>query len=248
MKKNLLLDYEKFHKGSKIQSKIIKRKNFTYGKLIQLLEKYLNKEDMILDIGCGIGTIDFYLADKCKHLLGIDVSKGAIKVCRENSRVLGLEKKLEFKQSNFPVQNLLGQFNLIICSEVLEHLENDRQAVKTVFKLLSSGGVVIFSVPSQNAPLYRIGFLNKFEKKVGHLRRYLSEDLKEIINKEGFTIKEFVKTEGLLRNFLFVNPLGWIVIKVLNNVGSMSDIVTFFDNLSINFFGESNIFIVVQKP
>lgn len=226
---------------------IMKRKNFTYRKLIYLSEKYLSKEDRVLDIGCGVGTIDFYLADKCINLLGVDVSERAIKLCRENSRVLGLETKLEFKQLNFPKHNFFEQFNLIICSEVLEHIKNDRRAIKTVYKLLCSGGIAIFSVPSQNAPLYRIGILNKFEKNVGHLRRYLPEDITSNIIKEGFMIKEFVKTEGLFRNFLFVNPLGNIVVKVLNNVRVMSDIVTFFDDLSIYVFGESNIFIVAQK-
>jgi len=38
-----------------------------------------------------------------------------------------------------------------------------------------------------------------------------------------------------------------MIVRVLNRVGFLSDIVTFFDNLSIPLFGESNIIIVARK-
>lgn len=248
MKKNLPLLYENLHKKTKSQKKIIEKKNFTYRNLIKILEKYIDNEDKILDIGCGAGTVDFYLANQGHKVLGIDISEKAVKACRKSARALGLKDRASFKKLNFPERKPQGKFDLIICSEVLEHLESDKKAVEVIFGLLRPGGIVIFSTPSKNAPLYKLGLAKKFDEKVGHLRRYFLKELKTLVRKTGFVVLETIKTEGILRNFLFLNPIAGKLVRVLNKIGFLSDITTFVDRLTISLFGESNIFIVAQKP
>jgi len=248
MKKNLLLLYENFHKKTKSQKRIIGKKNFTYRNLIEVLGKYIDDEKEILDIGCGAGTVDFYLAKVGHKILGIDISGKAVEACRESSQALGLEYRLNFEKLNFPKEKPSGKFDLVICSEVLEHLKNDQKAVKVIFGLLRPGGVAIISTPSKNAPLYRIGFAKEFDKEVGHLRRYSLKELKILVGKTGFVVLETIKTEGILRNFLFLNPIADKLVRVLNKIGALSDIITFMDRLTIPVFGESDIFITAQKP
>ncbi len=61
----------------------------------------------------------------------------------------------------------------------------------------------------------------------------------------GFQIRETYKTEGIIKNSLFLfQPLG-ILIKFIR--GPITKIVTFFDNPTIPFLGESDIFILAQK-
>lgn len=247
MKKKSLSLYERFHNRMKLQKKVIGVKNFTYRDLIQVLEKYVKNEDKILDIGCGAGTIDFFLANKGLKVTGIDISVKAVEMCKKNSHELGFDSKLKFEKINFPIHSIVEKFNLIICSEVLEHLKDDKVALKEIYKLLFTGGITIFSVPSKNAPLYKLGLANIFDNKVGHLRRYTQLELKDLINDAGFDILEIIKTEGMLRNVLFLNSILGKTIKILNEIEFLSDIITYFDNLIIPLFGESNIFILAKK-
>ena len=239
--------YEEFHKNSHLQKRIISERNFTYTSLLPLINKYLYERENILDIGCGVGTIDFFIASKRKKVTDIDISSNTIAQCVSNANLLNLSTYVDFFCGDFLSLEINNEFDMIICFEVLEHIKEDNLVIKKIYELLARNGVLILSVPSKNAPLYKIGLATEFDKKVGHLRRYSFEDLESLITGEGFFAKEVIKTEGLLRNLLFLNKTAGMIVRVLNRVGFLSDIVTFFDNLSIPLFGESNIIIVARK-
>ena len=129
---------------------------------------------------------------------------------------------------------------------MLEHLKQDKLAVEKIIDLLIKGGVVIASSPSKRAPLYKIGVLNKFDLKVGHVRRYTEASFKKLFERAGFKVLEVNKTEGVFRNFLFVSSVGGILLRVLNK-WPVSEVVTFLDNMTVPFFGESNIYLVAEK-
>jgi 2-polyprenyl-3-methyl-5-hydroxy-6-metoxy-1,4-benzoquinol methylase len=140
---------------------------------------------------------------------------------------------------------ITGRFDLIILSEVIEHLQNDDLALKRIHKMLNKKGVVIITTPSKHAPLYRLGYAKGFDKSVGHLRRYTIESLSKQCREAGLTVVETRKIEGILRNFLFLNPIAGEFVRFIKFF--ISDIVTFIDNLTIPIFGESNIIIVARK-
>lgn len=200
----------------------------------------------ILDIGCGAGTLSLYLASKGNIVLGIDISKSAVDLCRKSANSLKLNKNSSFEVMDFPKEVPNKKFNFIICSEVIEHLKNDNLALQKIFSLLKPSGIAIISTPSRNAPLYRLGLLRAFDKKVGHFRRYSSTELILKCKENRFEVLEIKKTEGILRNFLFTNPIAGKSIRFIKFF--LSDIVSFLDNISLNLFGESQIFIVIQKP
>lgn len=240
------IKYENFHKTTLLHRHLVSENNFTYRIIFAVLNKFLRSRQKILDIGCGAGTISFYLASKKHEVLGIDISNNAINACRESVKRLRLERNAHFEVMNFPKQIPDERFDLIICSEVIEHLYDDDLALKKIFLLLKPGGIAFISAPSINAPLYKLGLTKDFDQRVGHLRRY---SLKELVNKCrkcGFIIKKTIKTEGLLRNFLFLNPRAGKLVRFIKFF--ISDFITFIDNLLILVFGESDIIVVVKKP
>ncbi len=233
-----------YHSKIKSQSKIISSKNFTYRNLIDVIIGYIKPEMKILDIGCGAGTLDFYLAGKVKNIQGIDISKKAVASCNATKRNLGI-KNVNFSIRYFPEEIVNGKFDLIIFTEIIEHLEDDKLALKKMNKMLSKNGLLFLSTPSQHAPLHRLGLAKEFDKRVGHIRRYDKKELISLIKKSGFKIKEINETEGIIRNFLYVNqPAGKLVrfIKFF-----LSDIVTYVDNMTIPIFGASNYIIIAEK-
>lgn len=237
--------YERYHSKSNKQLKIIGERNFTYINILPPLNSCLNKKvKQILDIGCGSGTISLYLASKGYKVKGIDISKKAIRTCKESAESIGL-KNVNFEVSEFPNTVPNGKFDLVFFSEVIEHLPDDELAFRKIHKLLNPGGILFLSTPSKNAPLYKLGYAKKFDKQVGHLRRYTVDELKALLKQNGFKIKKAYKKEGIIRNFLFLNPIAGKFIRFIKFF--LVDIFTSIDNISIKLFGESQIIIIAQK-
>jgi SAM-dependent methyltransferase len=239
------MDYEQFHKKNKdIQVRIINDHDYTYQSLIRLTSRHFLDKGSVIDVGCGVGTIDFYLANKGFEVLGIDVSKRAIKLALSSKEKLGLSS-VQFVECPIERCTSYDLFDYFICSEVLEHLNDPLSVLQSICDRLHPGGIGIVSVPSLNAPLYRLGKLGKFDKDVGHLRRYSVSSLKKILEESGFRIIETVKTEGLLRNLFYTHEKLGFSVKFVRFPITLG--VNLVDNLLVALFGESNIYMVVTK-
>lgn len=75
-----MYNYNRFHKkNERIQKKLINRKNYVYQTLIELSEKYfIEQNSEVIDLGCGVGTFDFFLAAQGYNVIGVDISDKAI--------------------------------------------------------------------------------------------------------------------------------------------------------------------------
>jgi len=241
------LKYEQFHQKASLQKRLIKRTNFTYYYLIKKINSVLhdNKNKKVLDIGCGTGAISLYLAKQGCDVTGVDISHYAIELAKKNARNFNLTKKAKFLEKDIQKASIKGNFNLIICSEVLEHLKKDKKKLLDLNKILNKDGKLIISVPSKNAPLFRMGLLQKFDMEVGHLRRYSRMELTKLLEKTGYKILQIDKTESILRNALFTFKPGGPFIKFIR--GPISYLFIQLDKLLVFLFGESQIFIIASK-
>ncbi len=240
--------YQKYHSGRKLQKRIVSSYNFTYRNLIEILDRFLIPRFNVLDVGCSVGTIDFYLASKGLKVIGIDISKTAISIAKRNAELFGFNNQIAYYVKVFPNQTVSKKFDIVVCTEVIEHLYKDKKAVQKIYELLKNRGILILSTPSENAPLYKVGFLKKHDSKVGHLRRYTDQKLVKIISQVGFEVIETRKTEGILKNFLFTYPrFGNQIVRLANRFKLFSDVLTFVDNIFLEIFGESQVYIVAQK-
>jgi 2-polyprenyl-3-methyl-5-hydroxy-6-metoxy-1,4-benzoquinol methylase len=237
--------YEWYHRDRKLPKRIISNKNFTYRIMLGVLDKYCIPKD-VLDIGSGVGTIDLYLASKGKNVTGIEISQRAFDVAVKSANMFGLERNLQFKRVDFFRTSLNKKYNFVICSEVLEHLAFDKKALQKINKMVKKEGLLMLTVPSINAPLIKFGAIKDFDKRSGHLRRYSAETAKKLLKETGFKTIFSKKAEGIIRNSLFV--FRWdTVIKIANRVAVVSDLLTFFDDISLKLFGESDLILIAKK-
>lgn len=236
--------HENYHKKTRSFKKIIKNNNFTYRTHLEIINNYIKPPKTILDIGCGAGAITLYLANKGNIVTGTDISQKAISECLKSAKELNINK-IQFLRADFQKAKINKKFDVVILTEVIEHLPDDHLALKSIYRFLKPNGILILSTPSIKAPLHKLGLTKKFDKEVGHLRRYNLDQLKKLLKNEDFKIIYIKQTEGIMRNFLFINPLAGKLVRFIKFF--LSDWITFIDNISLRLFGPSNYIIVARR-
>lgn len=238
--------YDEYHQKNDNYFEIISKNNFTYFYIQKALSFVFSKKKptKVLDIGCGVGTIGFYLTSLGSDVVGFDVSPRAIAIANNYKKISKIES-ITFFNKDVQKSKYSSDFELVICTEVIEHLEKDTEMLKTIHSSLSKGSYLLLSTPSINAPLFRMGMLKKFDDEVGHLRRYSPNELKKMIESAGFSVLKLYKVEGILRNSLFTLPIIGNLIRLIK--GPLVPLFHFFDEISASIFGESDIIVVARK-
>jgi 2-polyprenyl-3-methyl-5-hydroxy-6-metoxy-1,4-benzoquinol methylase len=144
--------------------------------IIKLL-KTTGRNSKILEIGCSGGPLIQTLNELgYKNVQGIDISANAIDLCRrrEIRNVFVMDgSKPEFED---------GQFDIVIASDVLEHIEDEEKALSEWNRILKPAGKLIVFVPA-----FEI-LWSKHDKANHHYRRYSKPGLIRVLKKAQFEI------------------------------------------------------------
>ncbi|MBA7630724.1 2-methoxy-6-polyprenyl-1,4-benzoquinol methylase [subsurface metagenome] len=109
----------------------------------------LDKVEKVLEIGCGIGTLSAYLADKYKwKVTGIDLDPEQIEKTKEYHRESEYLKFIESDAIKLPFEN--NEFNMVLSFDVLHHIPNRDKALDEINRVLKSDGfhiLVDFAFP-----------------------------------------------------------------------------------------------------
>ena len=241
--------YEEFHKNTKAAVRIAKDNDFGLNHHLPIYNLVENKTDKVIDVGCGAAPMSLYFASKGMNVKGVDLSKRAIEANLKAKEYFGFEN-LEFACENFMDYTDNAVYDVVMMTEVLEHIPDDKGSLEKINKLLKDNGYLLMSVPSINAPLHK-KYVKKygkdpFDERVGHLRRYNAVQIFNLLHETGFELVEFKLCEGYLRNWLYNDNLGQFFMKF--NRWFMKDIVTFVDDKFFTpIFGESDIIVVARK-
>lgn len=95
-----------------------------------------------LEVGCSIGVFTRLLAERCEQLVAVDFSARAIALAREQLHDLA---NVELTQASFPEQAPPGEWDLVVCSEVLYYLDRQTfaEAVEWLRTRLEQGASVL---------------------------------------------------------------------------------------------------------
>jgi 2-polyprenyl-6-hydroxyphenyl methylase / 3-demethylubiquinone-9 3-methyltransferase len=99
-----------------------------------------------LDVGCGAGLLAEPLARLGAKVTAIDASPDLIAAARDHAAV-GLE--IDYRAG--VVEELDGEFDLITCMEVIEHVADPAAFVTALAKRLAADGLLILSTPNQTS-------------------------------------------------------------------------------------------------
>ncbi len=100
------------------------------------------RHGLCLEVGCSIGVFTGQLAERCEHVVAIDLSLGALELAR---RRLQGAPNVDLLRAGFPEETPPGAWDLIVCSEILYYLQPPQfeEAVGWIKAQLSHGASVL---------------------------------------------------------------------------------------------------------
>lgn len=173
-----------------------------YDSILKFIPKQPQK---ILDLGCGDGYLSYLMAKNGHKLTSLDLSQTRLDKFKQIADEFDIEQKIgDVKHTGLPGQT----FDLIVSSEVIEHIEGYEEVLIEAYRLLKIDGLFIVSVPHNEPlkkyicphclkPFYRDGHVNRFNRTnlVKSLKKYKFEVLKiklarsKILNQLQFHLK-----------------------------------------------------------
>lgn len=144
-----------------------------------------------IEVGCGAGHNLPLLSEgrQLDALAGVDISARAL----EEARTRWPEAELH--QLDVQGEAPAGTWDVVLCSLVLEHLEDDDAALRNM-RSMCAGHLVVATIAG---PFERYA---KWERQVGHVRNYRVGELEAKLQRAGFTIER-----AIYWGFPFYSPL-----------------------------------------
>jgi SAM-dependent methyltransferase len=161
-----------------------------------LIKKILPLDGVVLDAGCGPGTIsDLVLDLKNCNVVAIDGSEKMIRYCSEKHKG---NPRISFSVKYIP-EDLPGypdnHFDAILSSSVIEYVDNIEENISQFLRILKRQGNLIISVPNRHSwfrKFERIDF--KITGRPGYLRysknHFKVDQIKSLLEMNNFFVKE----------------------------------------------------------
>jgi len=151
----------------------------------------------VLEIGCGTGTITSLMVDR-QLVVGVDVVENYVRAAsnRFKDRPNVVIRQHDLTESTDELRGY--RFDSAVSVNVFEHIANDERAMKAVYALLEPGGTFTLLVPCHPA------LLGRFDRDIGHHRRYTKPGLRGKLEASGFTVERIRRSNP-------VGALGWLV-------------------------------------
>lgn len=118
-------------------------------KFIQDAVMDLNRKDLtIIEIGCGNGNISYQLAREGFKVRGVDISPEAIAKAQKRYQAPGLT----YEVVNAEELAKAEQYDVVVMSEVLEHLTDPTSVLKAVSAMMKADSIAVITVPNGFGP------------------------------------------------------------------------------------------------
>ena len=152
----------------------------------RFIAQYLGSGKRVLDVGCFTGYCSKAFQDMGNEVVGIDASLPAITKAKE------LYSGPEFyciDAMNLTTHFAHGSFDVIVASEIIEHVLDPKFFLKQIKEVLQPGGLLILTTQNSNALHFRLRMLiGKFRWDFSHYRLYSKSEILSEVKSAGFDI------------------------------------------------------------
>ncbi len=171
-----------------------------------ILKRNIKKESKILVLGSGTGSFDKRLADSgFNNIISSDINQENYTYSNENIKFMPLDLNSDFSAK------INQDFDLIIATELIEHLSSPNKFIKECKNLLNKKGVLIISTPNLHNLQSRINFLlfgypSYFitkPEKYGHISPIFDNIFFYILEKHNLKLEKRIPSSNYFKNFEF---------------------------------------------
>ena len=156
-----------------------------------------------LEIGCGVGG-NVGLLSQSGHYRGIDMHKPAIDYCSEKYPQFEFECT---RVEDIPQEFNSNKFDSIYILDVLEHIDDQVEILKSAQNYLTQSGKILVTVPA-------FEFLwSPHDEFVHHVRRYTKAGLKKVLEDSGYKVERISYFNSILFPLALIQRLG---MRILN--------------------------------
>jgi 2-polyprenyl-6-hydroxyphenyl methylase/3-demethylubiquinone-9 3-methyltransferase len=113
----------------------------------------------VADVGCGGGLLAEGMARRGARVLGIDLAPEALAVARLHALQSGLAVEYREVAVEALAISAPGQFDLVTCLEMLEHVPDPAAVVASIARLVRPGGNAVFSTVNRNARSFALAIV-----------------------------------------------------------------------------------------
>jgi glycosyltransferase involved in cell wall biosynthesis len=142
----------------------------------------------VLEIGAGMGNLTRQLLPGRRRYVATDIDHEHLD--RLSNR-LSHRPRLEIAELNAAMPQdhapFEGQMDTVICLNVLEHIEDDLEALRNIRSMLEEGGRAVILVPCGQS------IYNSLDEELGHFRRYSEDQLQERMTAAGFDVETVLR-------------------------------------------------------
>lgn len=202
-----------------------------------LVKKYCAGSKSVVDFGAGIGTFAAPLNSGERAVIAVepDVEQ------RARLSLSGIDNVADIKELDDASVDMVYSIN------VLEHIEDDRLALRDIRSKLKPGGVVFIYVPA-----FQVIF-SAMDRKVGHYRRYRRADLDDKMKHAGLVVLEsrYADSLGFLASFVLKyfgsddGSLNKSAVKIYDR--AIFPVSRLLDFLVSPLFGK-NLIVLARRP
>ncbi|MEO1373337.1 MAG: class I SAM-dependent methyltransferase [Cyanobacteria bacterium J06635_10] len=188
----------------------------TYQKKLQVTQEYFKPEMEVLEFGCGTGGTAIIHAPYVKHIRAIDFSEEMIKIAQGKAEAQNINN-VTFEQLTIEELTVASEtFDVVLGLSILHLLENKKEVIAKVYKMLKPGGVFVTSTACLGDTMKWfkvIAWMGRFLRLIPLVKVFTSKELENILSDAGFTIDYHWQPNKSIRKGVFTLKGVFIVAK-----------------------------------
>ncbi|MGM0507072.1 MAG: class I SAM-dependent methyltransferase [Bacteroidota bacterium] len=163
----------------------------------------------VLDAGSGFGQYDRFLleATPSVEIVAVDVKEEYLLDAASYMRSSGYGDRIQYQEIDLLELEMENEFDLILSIDVLEHIEEDREVLRRLYRALRPGGTLMVHSPSH----FSIRDAGDEESFVDEHARtgYSDSDLREKLMSAGFSVEKIGYSYGFWGHLAWVWTVKW---------------------------------------
>lgn len=113
----------------------------------------------VVDIGCGGGILAESMAKAGAEVVGLDMASASLEIAKLHGLESGINVDYHCVTAESFADSHAGEFDVVTCMEMLEHVPDPASVVRACAKLVKPGGHVFFSTLNRNIKSYLMGIV-----------------------------------------------------------------------------------------